>query len=112
MKIESLSEALVVLDVPPTLEDAVIDWLLERPDNTGFSSTDSSGHSTAHENLSAAEQVSGRARRLQFQIHLPRAAVQEFMTDAHKNFGSADIHFWVTPLLNAGYLADFGEDAS
>lgn len=110
MNSEDLSGALVVLDVPPALEDALIDWLLDRPDNAGFSSTRSSGHSAAHENLSAAEQVSGRARRLQFQIHMPLAAVDKFIADAQMNFANADVHFWVTPMLAAGPLVDFIAD--
>jgi hypothetical protein len=97
-------EALIVLNAPPDLEEPVVDWLLARDDSTGFTSFPVFGHSTSHEGLSAAEQVSGRQRRQQFQIQIRAGAVKPFLDDIRRSFGAAGIHFWVLPLSQGGQL--------
>ena len=98
-------EALVVLNVPPNLEETVIDWLLAREGGAGFTSFPVFGHSTSHDVLSPAEQVSGRQRRQQFQIQISHDAVGSFIDDARKTLGSAGVHFWVVPLSAGGHLS-------
>lgn len=97
---------LVVLSASPGLEDAVVDWLLGRRGKTGFTSTTIYGHSSKHEGLSIAEQVSGRRRRTQFEVHMTLDAARDFMRDAVDNFGSADIHCFVLPAIAAGSLSN------
>jgi len=97
-------QALIVLNVPPSLEESVIDWLLARDDGTGFTSFPVSGHGASHSSLSAAEQVSGRERRQQFQIQLNASAVDEFLHDIEQSFGTAGIRFWVLPLTATGHF--------
>lgn len=96
---------LVVLNVAPGIEDAVVDWLLGRAGQKGFTSTTVYGHSSRHEGLSAAEQVRGRRRRMQFEIHMPRDAVRDFIAEAYQEFGGADVHCLVLPAIAAGSLA-------
>jgi len=96
---------LVILNVAPGIEDAVVDWLLGRAGQKGFTSTVVYGHSSRHEGLSAAEQVRGRRRRMQFEIHMARDAVHGFVSDAHAEFGAADVHCLVLPAIAAGSLA-------
>jgi len=98
--------ALVVLNVVPGMEDAVVDWLLGRKVHTGFTSNIVYGHSSEHEELSATEQVSGRQRRAQFEIHMDRASVRDFVSEAKATFGAADIHCIVLPVIAAGSLTD------
>jgi hypothetical protein len=98
-------EALVVLNVPPNLEETVVDWLLARDGGVGFTSFPVFGHSTSHAGLSPAEQVSGRQRRQQFQIQLRQDAVELFLDDASRALGEAGVHFWVLPLLSGGRLS-------
>jgi hypothetical protein len=97
-------EALIVLNVPPNLEDLVIDWLLARESDTGFTSFPVSGHSTSHSELSPAEQVSGRERRQMFQVQIKRDAVDSFLDDARESLGAVGAHFWVLPLIAGGQL--------
>ena len=96
---------LVVLNVAPGIEDAVVDWLLGRAGHTGFTSSTVYGHSSRHEGLGVAEQVRGRRRRMQFEIHMARDAVHGFVSDAHAEFGAADVHCLVLPAIAAGSLA-------
>jgi hypothetical protein len=104
------TEALVVLNVPPELEEAVVDWLLERVGGAGFTSFEVSGHSTSHQGLSVAEQVSGRQRRQQFQVQIDADVVQGFLSDARDSLGAAGIRYWVLPVLQAGRLGEEERD--
>ena len=97
-------ESLIVLNVPPSLEEPIVDWLLAREGGAGFTSFPVFGHSTSHEDLSPAEQVSGRQRRQQFQIQLSEDAVESFLDDARLAFGTASVHYWVLPLFEGGHL--------
>lgn len=97
-------QVLVALNVPPSLEESVVDWLLSREESTGFTSFPVFGHSTQHDDLSPAEQVSGRQRRQQFQIQMRQDAIDSFLRDARSEFGSTGAHFWVLPLFAGGQL--------
>ena len=98
-------EALIVLNVPPNLEETIVDWLLARGDGAGFTSFPVFGHSTRHDGLSPAEQVSGRQRRQQFQVQIGKDAVDAFIDDARAALGNAGVHFWVLPLYAGGHLS-------
>lgn len=100
------TEALVVLNVPPELEETVVDWLLKRVGGVGFTSFAVSGHSTSHDDLSAAEQVSGRQRRQQFQMQIDADVVQGFLSDARDTLGGTDIRYWVLPVTQTGRLGE------
>jgi hypothetical protein len=97
-------ELLVILNVAPDMEEPVVDWLLAREDGAGFTSFPVFGHSTCHDDLSPAEQVSGRQRRQQFQIQIRQDVVELFLSDASRDLGSAGVHFWVLPLFAGGQL--------
>ena len=99
-----VQEVLVVLNVAPKLDEPVVDWLLSRDDGVGFTSFAVAGHSTNHEHMSAAEQVSGRQRRQQFQIKLPAADLPQLIDEAREQFGAAGLHYWVLPVLAGGSI--------
>lgn len=98
----STQSVLVVLNVPPSLEETVVDWLLAREDSTGFTSFPVFGHSTSHDGLSLAEQVTGRQRRQQFQVLLAEHTVDAFLEDARRSLGAAGIRYWAIPLMATG----------
>ena len=99
------TEALVTLNVPPDLEEPIVDWLLAREGGTGFTSFPVYGHSTSHAGLSPIEQVTGRQRRQQFQIQIRADNVNDFINNVRQSFGAAGIHYWVLPLTLGGHLA-------
>lgn len=96
---------LVVLNTAPGLEELVVDWLLGREGERGFTSTRIHGHSAEHDGLTQAEQVSGRRERVQFEIHMPAGRVSGFLGDAAAEFGVADVHCMVLPVIAAGRLS-------
>jgi len=108
MTLNEISESLVILNAPPSLEEALIDWLLAHKHGTGFTSFPAQGHSTRHDNLSIAEQVSGRQARLQFQVQMASAAVDDFLHALQASLGAAGIHYWVLPISSSGRLGASG----
>jgi hypothetical protein len=96
---------LVTLNVAPAIESAVVDWLLDRPESAGFTSLPVSGHSARHAGLSAVEQVTGRQRRVQFQVHMTSAALDGFLAAARERFGGTDAHYWVVPIMGGERLS-------
>lgn len=97
-------QQLLVLSAPPRLEEAIIDWLLEHGEGAGFTSRNVNGHSSRHGHLSLAEQVSGRQRRVQFQVHAEAERVQVMLQGLYRDFTGSDIHYWVAPLVLSGNL--------
>ena len=99
-------QALVVLNAPSILEEPLIDWLLGHDGGLGFTSFPVFGHSSGHVGLSAAEQVSGRIRRHQFQVQMDEGAVDEFLIGLEESLAGTDIRYWVLPILGgrAGQL--------
>ena len=93
------SQVLVVLNAPSSLEEPLIDWLLGHDGGLGFTSFPVFGHSSGHDGLSAAEQVSGRIRRRQFQVQMAGAVVDEFLAGLEASMAGADIRYWVLPIL-------------
>lgn len=104
-----VNQVVVALNAPPSLEETVIDWLLGREGDKGFTTTTVHGHSSEHAGLSAAEQVSGRRKRLRFEVHMPRESAAAFLQDACEHLGGSDIHCVVSPILAAGSLSDVAE---
>ena len=97
-------QVLVVITSPPSLESQLVDWLLSQDGGTGFSSATVHGHSTHHDHLSVAEQVSGRQRRVQFQVQLDDGRLTGFLSNLKAEFDGADLHYWVLPVLAGGHL--------
>lgn len=102
----------VTLNVAPTLEERIVDWLLDRDAASGFTSYAAHGHGARHAGLSLAEQVSGRQRRVEFRIELPEAALDEFLAELTASFGGFDLYYFVSPVLRSGHLREIARAAS
>jgi len=99
-----MQQVLAVITSPPSLESQLVDWLLSQNGGSGFSSATVHGHSSHHDHLSIAEQVSGRQRRLQFQVQLSADRMDRFIELLETEFAGADLHYWVVPVLAGGHL--------
>lgn len=111
MKLESfpVDEILLVLSVRPALEELIVDWLLAIPGGRDFNRVQVEEHSAQHEHLTAAEQVAGRQSRLQFQLRLRAGELEALLASVQEQFGGADIHYWVLPLLASGHMTETGD---
>lgn len=54
--------------------------------------------------IRAAEQVSGRQQRYQFQVQMPARRTDDFLAGLREAFTGADIRYWIMPVLAGGSL--------
>ncbi len=93
---------LIRLTASPTLEEALIDWLARFESPYGFSSFPLSGHSSRMDGMSLAEQVSGRKKRVAFEIDVAEAELASFLDRLRQDFNGSGIHFQVLPVSESG----------
>ena len=99
-----MSECVLVIISTPAVEESLVDWLLTCEGVSGFSTVSSSGHSTAHQHLSLAEQVTGRKRQVMFHVHTDVEVAQRVVEGLRQDFRGAGLHYWMVPALEAGHI--------
>ena len=104
-----MEHTLLTLNIPPQLEEALVDWLLEHNPDGGFTSMPVYGHGNWVTSMSLNEQVMGRQKRLQFTIHGELATLQNLLAQLHRDFPEAGLHHMLTPVISAGPVT--GESA-
>ncbi len=97
-------EYLVTINVPPLLEEAVVDCLLSVESGDGFSSLEVNAHSASHDHLSLAEQVAGRQEQIRFQMYVPEQSLGALIKQLKHCFAGSGIHYWVMPVVESGYI--------
>ena len=99
----SQSQALLILIAPPSLEEMLVDVLLQQTQVSGFTSSKVHGHGSIHaENatpLSIVEQVTGRQQRIQFMMHASVEDLKNLTLILKARFKNADIHYILLPVL-------------
>lgn len=98
------AEYLVTLNVPPDLEEAVVDCLLTLESEHGFSSLPVSAHDHRNIGLSLAEQVTGRQRKIRFQMYLAEQGLAELLDKLRVEFTGSGISYRVSPVLDSGVI--------
>ena len=91
---------MLVLNMPPGLQEDFIDYLLGLGYVQGFTSYKAMGHGE-HEHLTLAEQVSGRRQRVQFEVLLDEEVVPRVTQDLESAVGK-DITYWQQPVFGIG----------
>jgi len=97
-------EFLLRLNVPPSLEEDVVDLLLASRQISGYQSYPIRGHGQVGA-MSIAEQVAGRRDRIQFEIVLHSTSLQPLLDELKKAFPVRDIIYWVLPVAQSGRLS-------
>jgi hypothetical protein len=97
-------EYLVTLNVPPSLEEAVVDCLLMLESEHGFSSFAVNSHDHKNEGLSLAEQVTGRQKKVRFQMYVPEDGLAQLLEELRAEFSGAGINYWVLPVIENGVI--------
>lgn len=97
------AQGLLILIVTPKLEDALMDFLLQHTEISGFTSTAVNGHGTGHgtERLSLVEQVTGRQNRVQFMLHAEFPVLYGLIAEIKDKFQHTDMHYILLPVLEA-----------
>lgn len=99
-----MEQCLLALIVTPSIENAVVDWLLEQNDITGFTSMPTNGHGVSSHSMTTAEQVVGRQKQIMFQMHLPEPVAREILLLAQQSFSGSGMHYWLSPVMASGHI--------
>lgn len=94
-------KSLLLLNIAPELEDDMVDYLLSVENLSGFTSYPVRGHGE-HIHLSVAEQVSGRRKRIQFEVMLSSTEVKALLSGL-KQVGNG-INYWEVPVARSGRI--------
>jgi hypothetical protein len=97
-----MEQCLLMLFVPPSVEETIVDWLLEHGEIEGFSSAEAFGHGVRQTGMSLLEQVTGRQRRVEFLIHTSRETAQHLVGDMREKFTGVGLHYFIVPVMEAG----------
>ena len=100
----SNSEYLLTLNVPLSLEEAIVDCLLTFESDHGFNTFPVNAHDHRNTGLSIAEQVSGRQKKMRFQMYVPERQLQPLLDKLKKNFSGAGINYRVLPIIEHGNI--------
>lgn len=83
---------MLVMNLPPELEDDMVDYLLALNSVSGFNSYVIRGHGE-HTDMSIAEQVAGRRKRVQFETMIDEADLTTVVAGLQTQVG-AGINYW------------------
>lgn len=100
----NIKEYLVTLNVPPSLEEAIVDCLLTLESEHGFSSFPVNSHDHRNEGLSLAEQVTGRQKKIRFQMYVPEQGLASLLDQLRTEFSGSGIKYWVLPVIENGVI--------
>jgi hypothetical protein len=100
----SSKEYLVTLNIPPSLEEMMVDNLLMLEAEHGFTSFPVNSHHHVNKGLSLAEQVTGRQKRIRFQMSVPEHELSAFLSQLRQEFSGSGIQYWVLPVIENGII--------
>ncbi|MFA5921449.1 MAG: DUF3240 family protein [Methylococcaceae bacterium] len=100
----SCKEYLVTLNIPPSLEEMMVDSLLMLEAEHGFSSFPVNAHHYDNKGLSLAEQVTGRQKRVRFQMYVPVEKLPALLEQLRQEFSGSGIQYWVLPVIENGVI--------
>lgn len=95
---------LVTINVSSALEEAMVDCLLTFETAQGFSSFPVNAHDHRNEGLSVSEQVTGRQRKMRFQMYIDKEHLPALVGKIKAEFASTGLHYWVVPVLEHGEI--------
>ena len=98
------TEYLVTLNIPPSLEEMMVDSLLMLEAEHGFSSFPVNAHHYDNKGLSLAEQVTGRQKRVRFQMYVPVEKLPALLEQLRQEFSGSGIQYWVLPVIENGVI--------
>ncbi len=97
-----MHQCLLIIYAPPSVEETMVDWLLEHDVIEGFSSAEAFGHGVRQAGMSLLEQVTGRQRRVQFTIRTETAFADHLIQDMRGKFTGVGLRYFIVPLMGEG----------
>lgn len=90
---------LVTINVSTALEEAMVDCLLTFESAQGFSSFPVYAHDHRNQGLSVSEQVTGRQRKMRFQMFIDSEHLPALLSKLKSDFTGTGLHYWIMPVL-------------
>lgn len=101
-----MNAACLTLVLPRSLEEQIVDHLLRHPEWVGsFTAYGVDGHGSPHSIATSAEQVRGRAGRVQLDILIDAAHALHLVSHLKRELPSADVTWRVCPVIACGDFA-------
>jgi hypothetical protein len=95
---------LVTINIPTSLEEAMVDCLLSFENYQGFSSFPVAAYNHRNQGLSLAEQVYGRQRKIGFQMYADKKTIAALLTQLKADFSGTGLQYWVAPIIERGEI--------
>lgn len=95
---------LVSLNIPLILEESMEDCLLSFEPELSFSRLQINVHDPQHKNLSLAEQVNGRQKKIHFQLLIDQPNLSLLLDKLKAKFSGTGIEYWISPVVEQGYI--------
>lgn len=100
----SHEDYLVSINVSPSLEEALVDCLLSIENSQGFSSFPVNAHDQHNKGLSLAEQVTGRQKKIRFQMYVNKNDIALLINRLKSDFNGSGLHYWIVPIIEHGKI--------
>ena len=100
----------LVLIVPDTLKDDVVDALIGLPAVSGFTLSDAAGYSSEHSHFNLREQVEGYRNFCRLEVLHEPAVFEPLCASLHQACGGQAVRYWLSPVLRQGHLGGDAED--
>jgi lipid-binding SYLF domain-containing protein len=100
----SHDDYLLTLHISPSLEEAVVDCLLTLDNPQGFSFYPINAQNQNTEGLSIDEQVSGRRRKISFQMYADKKNIAVVLNQLKADFSGSGMQYWVSPVVERGEI--------
>jgi endonuclease/exonuclease/phosphatase (EEP) superfamily protein YafD len=97
-----MAELCLTILCPPNLEEKLLDMLLISPEIALFTSASAAAHGASTHQMSATEQVLGRAFTTQIQVLFDEANKEKVLNTIRQQFSGTSLRYWITPILERG----------
>lgn len=107
-----MEQCVLVLIANTSIEEPLLDWLLDYSDEMVFSSEIVDCHGIEHTALNLREQVTGRQPKLMVQLQVGLMEARAVCAALSRAFPTAGIRYWIAPIIEAGHLepVSFGQE--
>ena len=99
-----MSRFCLVLLGPPSLEEKLLDVLLDAVGDEVFTSIPTFSHGTSHGRLSSVEQVMGRSAAVQIQILVTEQEMTVLVQRLREEFRGTGLRYWASALAVEGEI--------
>ena len=89
---------------PPSIEEKLLDLLLDAVGSEVFTSAPAFSHGLSHASLSNVEQVMGRSASAQVQIIVTESEMQDLLQRLRDEFRGTGLRFWASALVLEGEI--------